>query len=591
MYSNPIHPRGLFHRDEVPAFRKKLHLKPFSEMILALHSDIKRRDVQPPDPKGEQSRQLAVMYLCSGDRKWAELALDCLKPMLGDRDVFLNPVSKGLSRAGQVLNLAITYDLCCEAWEKEDQDIVGKALKKAVYRLAATMGEGGNYYIANNWNGVRWGAAAFASLVSDEPDCKYIGWEARIRLTDHLRANLSEQGWNPEGIGYYNYPWQYIGPALIAFKKCEHRDLIKEIPPAEQSFWPTLAGVVPIEHQGGLGLRSDLSDDHPVYRSAGVLGIAFELAPKEQIPALKWMFDHLCGSNGDGSFERENGILYHLLYYPFNIESSNPSKIMGLTHFDREHGIVMCRNRYRDRMDIVANYCAAGRRPKGAHSGPDTNTVRLQGLDNVWIVGGGRTGDPTGQTLLFPSESDRYESKGTGRLLHWSVEHDGSGYAIGEGSCVGTADHRRWMAVDYSQACGAPALFLVADRSLNGRRWRLNTPEFNTITVTEAGFLITASDGASLNASILGLNSGIQLKQGIVERGGGAGHVAFPFKGVKYIHNKWVECACEGSIIVVMTLQPAGQEHPPVKFKEWKEPISVGGQWLTIREDRVVFSR
>lgn len=221
----------------------------------------------------------------------------------------------------------------------------------------------------------------------------------------------------------------------------------------------------------------------------------------EQHGVIKWMHDYLADSFGDPD---ERGYsMYSLLYYSPETKAINPQKAGWLNFHDKEQGIVIFRNQFNDANDIVATYTATAKRVRG-HQGPDTNTFRLIGLGVPWIIGAGRTGQIAGQTNLFPSHSETAE-KGDGqlgRLLDYQYHDNGSGFAFGAGSCMGVKGHKRYFAADYSAATGAEAVIIVSDSSLNGKRWRLSTPEFNKVDLPEDGFLIKAPNGSTLKGKV-----------------------------------------------------------------------------------------
>jgi hypothetical protein len=321
--------------------------------------------------------------------------------------------------------------------------------------------------------------------------------------------------------------------------------------------------------------------------------MAFWYAPREQLPAFKWMYDYLVGANGDKSWDcRGGGGLYSILYYPADLQAQNPAALMGLNFVDTSHGLVIFRNRFQDENDIVAVVNAHSRQPEGCHGGPDTNTIRILGLGSCFVVGGGRTGDPNGQTNLFPARPENRAPGGLGKLTRHEFTKDGGGLALATGSCMGVLEHKRLFAADFSGRAGAPAVFVDAETSQNGKLWRLNTPEFNVLTAGANSFTLTSPVGSSLKCTVVEPKQ-VAFRQGAVQRGGGEGHAGFPYRDRKYINNKWIEFDCAGNVLVVMTLQEKGKAAPAVSGTGTAAGASlkVGPLAVELGADKVTFGQ
>jgi hypothetical protein len=537
-------------------------------------------------------RHQAALYLAGGDRKHAAAAEAKVLAMVRDREFWNNPGSKGLTRCAGALTVALAYDACHDVWPDAVRREVSAKLLSAAQGIMKSMGAGANTKLANNWQAVRYAGAGIAALACDEPGADKIAADAYGKLKAHLNANLGENGWNPEGIGYTVYPWIFTGPFGVAAHRARLGDLRTEVKRAALTHWTCFAGTTPIPHTDGLGLRADLSDDHPAYRGHGTAGLAFWYAPREQLPALRWMYDRLFGAGGDKSYDTmDAGGIYSLLFYPADVPAKNPAEVVGRTYTDRSHGVAIFRNRFADADDVVAVINAHSRQPDGCHGGPDTNTIRLLGLGGVWITGGGRTGNTAGQTNLFagpPPGNTKGSTQKLGKLESVEFRPDGGGTAVATGSCMGVADHRRAFGADFSAKSGAAAVLVSAETSGNGRLWRLNTPEFNSLSTDGNAFVITGPDGATLRVTVLE-PAAPAFRTGTVERGGGAGHVGFPFRGTKYVNNRWIEFDCDRNVLVVMTLQKGPAPKVGGSGTAGSADLTVGGLSIKVADGRVSF--
>ena len=587
------HPRLIVGPAEVARVRASVSREPYRSMLAAVRKEL----ATPKDVKSImydfRPRDLATLYLATGEREYASRAEQMCLQMVRDAAFWNNGRSKGLTRAAGAVTVALAYDACHDEWAESSRTLVSRELLEMAQGLMKSMGKGANTSLANNWQAVRYGATTLSALATDEDGGAGVARSAYGKLKAHLNANLGDNGWNPEGIGYTIYPWMFTGPAGIAAQRAGVGDLRKETGrKVAMTLWTVYAGTVAIEGRKGLfGTRADFSDDHPNGNPGCVAAMSFHYCPDELQPAVKWAYDHLVGNEGDRTYGVEaGGGLYAMLLYPDVLEARNPAEVAGVTYEDRSHGIALFRNAFRDENDIVAVVNAHSRQPRGCHGGPDTNTFRIQGLGGFFVTGGGRTGNTAGQTNLFPGSPPRRGDRGLGRLEKLEKAENGSGVCVTTGSCMGTQGHRRVFAVDYSGRAGAPAVFVNSETSSNGKLWRLNTPEFNRVTPTREGFLIKSPNGSSLACTIV-TPSGATLRQGTVERGGGLGHAGFPYRGTKYGNNRYVEFDCAGEVLVVMTVQSGAAPRASASGGAKSAEVTVGGQTYRIDGDAVAFEK
>lgn len=214
------------------------------------------------------------------------------------------------------------------------------------------------------------------------------------------------------------------------------------------------------------------------------------------------------------------------------------------------------------------------------------NTFRIFGFGAPLVVGAGRTSLVAGQTNLFPgpvTPKDRGNSS-AGTFLGYGTSVDGSGWACGRGSSTGVQAHTRCFMADYRGGSGAAAVFVVADSSQNGRIWRLNTPEFNTIKTDKNGFTITTPDGATLRGHVLQGKQPLTLRTGLVKFGGETvrHNTGIHYRGKNYQHTRWVDVETAGDLVVVLTLQPKGKKHPRVEAGATANTVVVGGKEMTL---------
>ena len=647
------HPRLFFSQEAIAGFREKAGHSPWQEMLEAIewamehdrNATYAEANVRPSNP--------AALFLFRGDspRAFSEEALAdtlflILAPDREGKPVWAHPGCRALTRATRGLQVAIAFDLCYGSWQgrrvpetfrTRDGRIhpvpakdVGQPLESWLSRqlkenadvLIESGGPGwpGNLKWGNNWHAVRFASAALQYLACDEPRAS---WEKNFdravrQVVQHKEANLTRQadsqGYNPEGTAYAQYPGWFTYPLVLALRRLEGRDLTREIPGMQRELWATYHGILPLPRRSrldspgtgamGLGLRPDFSDDHPIWEGEGTAALAFAVSPQEYLPGLKWIFRRLVGDLGDQTWDAASGNgLYALLFYPHDLPEKNPAEVWGLAWQDPSFGMFLFRNRFKDEQDIVAQIVAKLRPTFGGHEGRDALSFRILGLGIPWAVGSGRTTDLQGQTSLFPGDPEKLPNPPPGMV---SAVVDSFLRASGDGwvtmsmelTDTGVRSQVRQFVVDYSGQSGAPALFVVSDRSENGRFWRMNTPDFNKIETSENRFTITAPGGQKLAARILYPPSKVMPRTGNFPRGSS---YAFGSIGLRdepgafgtqayQIGNRWVDFeSSDGQFLVAMVLLPADAYEPEIagaqRDKTWE--VRVGNQSLSLEPEQV----
>lgn len=644
------HPRLFFGPGDVAGFRAKASLSPWSNMLFAiewaLYNDYDTGYTNKPS-------NFATLHVWRGvdTNNWADLARVATLNYIATPE-WADKNYKSLTRANRALAVALAYDFCHDAWAGQTipgvftniaGDVitmptnyagldlragVSRALKDAGDALIAGGGSGwpGDTKIANNWFAVRYSAAGIAYLACDET-----GYEANLntaisKLKTYLSANYGSgplvNGWNVEGIAYAQYPGWFSHPFMLALNRVRGRDLVAEHPVMRFALWSTYQGVLPIERHSrvsrpgvvprgpGLGLKPDFDDDHDDWDGEGTAALAFAFAhnsnPSDAIPdfdyrpGLKWMFRRLNGELGDHTWDCASGNgIYSLLFYPADLPEQNPESVWGRTYADFSYGAFMFRNRYQDSNDFVFQTTGNFRSSEGGHDGPDMMSFRLWGLNVPWAVGSGRTTDPRGQTTLFPEDPNNVTAQRNSlvpSLVDSFLRANGDGYVIltAETSDTGVNNQTRRMIVDYSGASGADGFFVVADTSADGQWWRLNTPDFNTITTAPGGFTITSLEGHTLRGTIL-WPTNITPRTGTFTRGSGFFYKEVNWNGAfgsgSYDNNnKWVDFpTADGQVLVAITVSSNGAAPPLVSANGTgiNQTITAGTRVVTINSNQI----
>lgn len=595
-----IHPRGLLNAEELTTLRQKVERQPWKDMTMAMrNSAVKMTGAKTKTNQDSSAvaRIYAYLYTLSGEKADAETAWKYAEGVLNNPDIFNNPVSRGLTRARLLRDMAETYDLCFNAWSDSQQRMASEKLLYATMTTSSNMGYDANYAIESNWMGVRYGAVLLAALVNDDWNANDkvrsrllpFEWDANKRLGEHIAVNINPNGWNTESLSYFSYNWTFVAPALIAVQNrigAERYSIEQNVPNAVNSFWAYSTATVAIPGINNKVMQPDFSDDDPM-SSYFLFPIGLRLSPETQKPALLWMLNYL--SSPDTWQNDGEQLFYNILWTPENIQPENPAKSGWLTYFDADQGMALFRNRFQDETDIVAGFTATAKRVRG-HQGFDNLGFRILGLGSIWAVGAGRTGQVAGHTCLFPITdiaNHSGEKGAVGKVLQTHFDDDGSGWMTATGSCLGVASHVRTFHADYSKKSGAEAVFIIIDRSENGKIWRMNSPEFNELTINPDGFTLISPDGARLKAVVFTDSPKLKVTSSKIQYGGDTKdhNRGIAFHGKSYAWTNAIDCTTNGNITVVLTLQPKGKEHPQV-IRNIENQITVGGIALNFKENK-----
>ncbi len=600
--AQPLHPRGMVTAIELQAIREKVRQSKWTITLQQLEKDPDLWAKPAPPVRPDDAYRLerwmsrcAFLYGITGKLDYARQAARIAEVVLRDTLVYLNPMSKGLTRAAVFRSLATAYDLCYDQWAEPLREQVSRSLFETAFSMQSTMGMGANYALESNWMGVRYASVLYGLMVSDYKgrqngkvsEANLLEWDVRERLRDHISANMNPNGWSGESLGYHYYSWSFIAPALMAY---EHNVIGRG--KALAMLAPTCINAV-ATHAAMVGIvrgteqynavKPDFSDDNIGVRPEFFLQ-ALRLYPKEQLPYIQWITEKV------GYPHTEEALFYALAWQQDAVQAQNPALAGWRQAVEPAQGAIALRNRFQDSTDIIAAFTTTAKRLR-AHQSGDNLSFRIIGLDNIWVVGAGRTGLKAGQPTLFPADTisltESFVRGAIGKLLHYGLDSNGGGFAAGLGSCMGVEQHYRYFRTDFDPLAGAAAVFIVHDTSLNGRTWRLTTPEWNEVKITQSGFVLVAPNGATLQVTLLSAYNPVAVRVSRVKYNGTTTENAsgIPYKGKRWSDIKAVDLLIDRTATVVMTLQPAGQAAPAVRRLD-EQRISVGKKEYAINTNK-----
>ncbi len=256
------------------------------------------------------------------------------KPMPADR--------ADIHHAMRLLGVALTYDLCRDAWDPAFRALMAGYLRAAMVALHEGIHDGVAMtdIAPQPWthrNAIRMAAIGCAALVLEGergPDGELIE-EAPIlaELAEQaviawLELGVGPSGESVEGRFYKSFA---LSNGVLAFmhalRTAAGRDLSRVNPMLLSGHLFDASAAEPQRGPRAFGLSSisvQLSGRWPM---------GFSSIPPEHVPMMKWAFDHSAGPHGAGHFDCTYPFqaAYALLNYPFDAPAEPPGTAFGGT--------------------------------------------------------------------------------------------------------------------------------------------------------------------------------------------------------------------------------------------------------------------
>jgi hypothetical protein len=456
----------------------------------------------------------AIAHLLDGDPRHARSGLNAIR-ILFEQD------HSDLGRASDALHAVLVWDWCRSAWTPEERDEIGRWLVKTALSFeVANKGNPDNPF--NNWWGVTHSAAGLCAMAvqGEYSGAEVILTRARERVRSYL-TNYGDRGHYYEGTGYGAYSMSQWGPFITAARHADGIDLLEYCPGlhwlpstvhAMTVIRPARSDSEPPASPPGTGMRISWNDDGGQASHNGDIPIMFALAPREQLPALRWFYDRIQGELGDRTFAAGwCGLAWSLLYYPSDIPAAVPEGLLPKTVVDNRNGLIIFRNRYRDADDTVFGAYAKAYKG-GGHQHEDAGSWRLMSHGHLWAMAGGqaKTG-PESQCALIKNPGNAHElpTKGkhkTGQVSYITRSDDGETASV-DLRITGCYEARlvdRKFALDFSGRSGADVLLACLDTVWDHQdadwAWTLSFDQALRPELGDSWFKLHAHDGTSLLA-------------------------------------------------------------------------------------------
>ena len=342
----------------------------------------------------------------------------------------------------------------------------------------------------------------------------------------------------------------------------------------------------------------------------------FSAVPDALKPAVLWAWEQ----RKRGREGEKSDPLMAFLNYPVGMEPKSPMGVLPNPYLDRQQGWCAFRSGW-GRDDLMAEIHFKSFGPTGWNRAC-AGSFSIRGLGRTWAWRGGkRSGERylEENVVLFPE--DAAWINGPGRVTHFEGKPDGSGVICGtlDDALLGLAigddgkpkrsrdysgrllrenlrdlglRHVRAFGVDYSGKCGAPGLFVVADRTKGGKRkyWQLLLPagkqgeadasiDGRSFTIKQKGASLVGTVVAPAGASLRLVQPGTRI-----EAVDGRGR-----KQSKTLEHPalWVEGG--DGFLVVMTLQRGVPPHVAADGDGLGAKVTVGKRTICFDGKRIIF--
>jgi hypothetical protein len=592
------HPRLIFRKHDLPTLKKRLETPDgkaiFARMMELLPAQVSRHPkTKPYSPAG-----YGLAYQLTGDKAHAQKAQELLADMLnlsGSQEIHYGPMAQ---------SMAVTLDLCYDAWDEGFRQQVIDNLWRRVNNLATGTGVGS--YSTNPWHNKQgvWapsaGVAAICLHGEKTKDGQVIDAQRIIHRTARATRfyfqfnGTSNTGWCLEGSFYKRMTWN-SGPGhmIQAYRTAFGGDPMA-------GWWGhwSILGEWMQQPPADTVVRSEgVGDD----QSSGLFVLGLTTVPDSMKAGARWLFDRAFGLEGDKTF----GLLwaYHagylLMNYPFDVAPEPPAKSLPWAAPDPVGGHWIFRKPWQNAQDTLAVLHVRSDVHPGSHWDRAGRTwdMQLFALGKQWI-GPPALPEVKGAGAAMPTvdNADAFHPLLGPMTTFWNTTPDGKavisldmdpiymqpwqrGQAEPAGGTVvrfarigDVIDHgiraKRYVALDLSGASGAPVLFAMIDQTqgAKGLTWNLKLAKDAGQAKVE-GNTVTVGDPAAANMKCTFIAPKAPVISGDIQATGGTEYFA------------------------IITLQNGAAPAIKVEGEGLAAKVTVGGQSLRLDKDRIVLEK
>lgn len=486
------HPRLVALAADIPALKQRLSGPRGDALIaqirhLSAFEGFQRRE--GVKEAGHQAAGFAVLYALTGDTTAAAASRERVqRRILGFP---LNSTLSPLERACRLIGIAMAYDLCWSGWTEQDRDAVGKGILSQAVQLLERLKVDRD--LDDTHRAIGYGAAGIAALAVMGDPCASTNVQAMLddcaaEVSRYLRNEITAKGIAIEGEG----PKQMALMSGVLPFCLAYRNVFGRLPEGgeriEAALLATAVQTVPEVGTFRLGVGGTAADRSGLFS----LGFLFALQDGPARAALLWLYQRMLPEN-DYDVTRPFQALCALSADAFSWRAAK-TETDGLprTISDADSGFHCFRGSWSGSNDVVVAIHTYGNKGAGRRH-QAAGELHIVGMGGRWVTGP----DAGGPHSLF-AMTDMANVSGFPWLKRGSVvcvngevtvrEEDSGVYTVAfaktgtvdmarpSGDSNKTEDKERKpsasepfrvtrnVLVDFSGACGAPALVVAADR-------------------------------------------------------------------------------------------------------------------------------
>jgi hypothetical protein len=535
------HPKLIFRKDELRELRRRARETELGKAIMA--RTIKMLDAKFKQEADKRTNWPAVGYgfawQMTGEEKYADKAREIIQ-----KTMFENPagrrgrgIGQDIHHAPRLQGLALSYDLCYDAWDADFRAKVVGDIQQRVRELRAGKFGGGKMRGFNpNWwsnhNGIRVGCMGLGALAvigeknaegKTLAEAEQIIAEAARGVRMYYTMGVSRSGWNMEGA-FYKIMTMRRG--LVHFVHAYNRAMGEDL----------LAGPA-----GDFDMVNYFMENKPGTNWPKLDGVVWTVdlvtVPDDMMPGVKHIWDRSVGLKGRRTFgiDHTMNAAYALVNYPFDVQAIEPDKSIRWVAPDPRKGHYVFRPTIRDANDVLLVLNLKSRILGGCHyerSGK-VSEFHLRGNGVKWISGTyiPKLKDvPGGNELHGPVVIAENDLGDKAYAMDMALEH--AFYTLGRGKRAPKGARfvrlpnwgkrmidrgvrgRRSMVVDCSGKSGCDVLIVMRDvvrqESEDGAqpvkmRWSLPIEKkAGKLEIDGQTFTVTADNGAMLTGRLIG---------------------------------------------------------------------------------------
>lgn len=527
------------------------------------------------------AQAIMALFSLSADEQAAsaQRAIECYRFLTG------GGYTADLGVAAWVLSGCVIVEGCWPHLSSSDQAWLVDTLYAMHLRLRTQVTKGNPHIVNNNWWAITHGGCMLAGhavhgrVGSDGQviDCsENIQW-ARQRLHAFCH-HFGDAGLYHEGLGYQNYTMSMLFPALYADQNCGGPQITELFPALARSAASIYATIVPrpptpdTQDDAGpqrLGMCLSWNDAGSGHNGGSHEICSLALAPSEQRGALRDVYDRLHGIDGDRSFAPGyNGMFLAATLYPYSSERVAAHGRLPTFIADNRQGMVIIRSGYQGPDDCTFGAYARATHV-GGHTADDAGSIRLVALGHDWIVGGGQArGHAAYQSVIIDDSGERPKPAPCGSVF-WRQPTGHGGIVAMDLRKAHGAYSERYVAVDYSGACGVPVAIALLDQlddHRDDRDWLWNlscAPDLEIlIDEDERGFRFVAEDGRQLQARFVAdVPQGISIEDMPASKRSYAGGGEVQYRPRRYIQARFASKTPLGILTAISVSHGAGPAH------------------------------